>query len=342
MQQKSGKAEHPEVIVQRPKVQAMEIPLVLPASVLPLRQTTLYAQTAGYLKTWLVDIGDRVKEGQLLAEIDTPQVDQQLAQAKASMDQATANLEIAQESATRWQELLKTHAVSQQDTDQKVSTAKAKAADLAAAKANVEQFADLQRFKRIVAPFDGTITARYVEIGALISVGSSPTQIFQITQNDPMRVMVNVPQAYMRSITLNLEGALVTREYQNRRFPGTVTRTSRAIDVSSRTLLTEVTIPNRDQALLPGMYAQVEFKLKNPQPAVLIPASALIIRAAGPMVAIVDSNHQYRYRKVQLGHDFGEQLEITSGITSDDQVVITPADVLTEGMVVSPKEEKEP
>ncbi|MDD5351197.1 MAG: efflux RND transporter periplasmic adaptor subunit, partial [Chthoniobacteraceae bacterium] len=190
----AGQAER-IVIAQHPTAQPLETDLLLPATVQAARQTTLYAQTSGYLKSWLVDIGDSVKEGQLLAEIDTPQVDQQLAQAKAALDQAAANLELAQVTANRWKELVKTHAVSLQDADEKFSAEKARGADYAAAKANAAQLSDLQRFKHIVAPFDSVITARLVKIGALISVGSSPTELFHIAQTDKMRVMVNVPQA---------------------------------------------------------------------------------------------------------------------------------------------------
>ena len=339
LRRSSGNAEVRTVIAAHPTAQPAETELLLPATVRAFRQTTLYAQTEGYLKSWLVDIGDSVTEGQLLAEIDTPQVDQQLAQAKAALDQAAANLELAQENAKRSKELLKANATSSADTDTKISAEKAQAADYAAAKANVEQLTDLQRFKHIVAPFSGTITARKVEIGALISIGSSPTELFDIAQTDPMRVMVNVPQAYMRSITPNLSADLVASEYRSRRFSGTVTRTSKAIDPQSRTLLTEVTMPNQDGALLPGMYAQIRFKLKNPEPAVVVPASALVIRAAGPMVGIVDSNNRYAYRKLQLGRDLGTQVEITAGIGLEDRVVITPSDDFTEGMVFNVQEQ---
>jgi len=332
---------HPDiksVMVQRPTAQPAETDLLLPATVNAFRQTTLYAQTEGYLKSWLVDIGDSVTEGQLLAEIDTPQVDQELAQAHATMDQAAANLELAQENSKRSKDLLKANATSSADTDTKISTEKAQAATYAAAKANVEQLTDLQRFKHIVAPFSGTITVRKVEIGALISVGASPTELFDIAQTDQMRVMVNVPQAYMRSVTLNLHADLVANEYRNRLFPGTVSRTSKAIDPQSRTLLTEVTTPNKDGALLPGMYSQVRFKLTNPEPAVIIPASALVIRAAGPMVAVVDPQSRYSYRKVQLGRDLGTQVEVTSGISMEDRIVTTPSDDLTEGTPVNVQE----
>ncbi|MDD5349615.1 MAG: efflux RND transporter periplasmic adaptor subunit, partial [Chthoniobacteraceae bacterium] len=240
--------------------------------------------------------------------------------------------------ANRWKELVKTHAVSLQDADEKFSAEKARGADYAAAKANAAQLSDLQRFKHIVAPFDGVITARLVEIGALISVGSSPTELFHIAQTDKMRVMVNVPQAYMRSVVPNLAADLVAREYQNRRFPGTVTRTAKAIDPQSRTLLAEVTTPNKDGALLPGMYAQIHFKLKNAEPAVMVPASALVVRASGPMVAIVDAGGRYAYRKVQLGRDLGSRVEITSGIGMEDRVVTTPTDDLTEGAVLNVQE----
>ena len=336
----SGSSVLRSVIAAYPTLQQAETDLLLPATVHAFRQTTLFAQTAGYLKSWTADIGDSVKEGQLLAEIDTPQVDQQLAQAKATMAQASANLELAHLTANRWKELVKLHAASLQDADEKMGAEKAQAASYEAAKANVEQLTDLQRFKHIVAPFDGTITARLVEIGSLISVGSSPTELFHLAQTDRMRVMVNVPQAYMRSVTPNLSTELAADEYRNRRFAGTVTRTSKAIDAQSRTLLAEVTTPNKDGALLPGMYAQIHFKLKNPEPALMVPASALVIRATGPMVAIVDPGNRYAYRKVQLGRDLGTQVEITAGIGLEDRVVTTPSDDLTEGTPLNVQDAK--
>ena len=336
----SGETAIRTVIVAHPVAQPAETDLLLPATVQAFRQTTLYAQTAGYLKSWMVDIGDSVKAGQLLAEIDTPQVDQQLAQAKAALEQASANLELAHLTANRWKELVKAHAASLQDVDEKNGAEKAQVANYAATKANVAQLTDLQRFKHIVAPFDGTITSRLVEIGALISVGSSPTELFRIAQTDRMRVMVNVPQAYMRMVTPNLSTELVANEFRNRGFPGTVTRTAKAIDAQSRTLLAEVTTPNKDGALLPGMYAQIHFKLKNPEPSVMVPASALIIRASGPKVAVVGPNRKYAYREVRLGRDMGTQVEITAGVTLEDRVVTTPTDDLTEGTAISVQETK--
>ncbi len=322
------------VIVQHPSPKPAESELLLPADVQAFRQTTLYAQTPGYLKRWLVDLGDGVKEGQLLAEIDTPQLDQQFAQARAALEQAQANLGIAQTTAARWQDLLKTHAVAAQDADEKLSAAKAQIANVAAAQANVDALAALEAFKKIVAPFEGTITSRSVEMGSLVSVGSSPTELFKIAQTDRLRVLVNVPQAYMRSVEVSMKADLLAREYGPRVFPGAVTRTAKAIDLASRTLLTEVEMPNADGALLPGMYAQIRFHITDKLGGVLIPSSALIVRSAGPMAAVVDAQKRYAYRKISLGLDLGSQIEVTEGLKTDDLVVTAPSDDLTEGAIL--------
>ena len=328
---------HPQVrtvSVTRPIKQPVTTEILLPATAQALQQTTLYAQTAGYLKRWLVDLGDSVKKGQLLAELDTPQVDQQLAQTRASLEQAEANLKLAETTADRWKELAAAHAASRQETDEKFNAANVARASRAAARATLEQLTALEQFKKIYAPFDGTITSRTVEIGALISVGSNPTEMFRIVQADRLRFFANVPQAYMRSVQIGMKVDGITREFGSRIFPGTVTRTTKMIDPASRTLLTEIDIPNQDGSLLPGMYAQMRFKLINPEPIVLVPSSAVVVRSSGPMVAVVDDGNHYTYHKVHLGRDLGAQIEIEQGLQPTDRVVLAPMDDITEGAVV--------
>ena len=334
MRRNAAESQRRTVAVASPVQQPVTTELLLPATAQASQQTTLYAQTGGYLKRWLVDIGDQVKAGQLLAEIDTPQVDQQLAQTRAALEQADANFKLAELTAKRWRDLAKAHAAAQQDTDEKVSAANAAKASRAAAEATLQQLTALEQFKKINAPFDGTITSRNVEVGALISAGNNPTEMFRIAQTDRLRFFANVPQAYMRSIRIGMDAECVAREFGSRTFPGTVTRTSRAIDPSSRTLLTQIDIPNKDGALLPGMYAQVRFKIANPEPSLLIPSSAVVVRSTGPMVAIVDANNQYVYRKVRLARDLGAKIEIDQGLEATDRVVLAPMDDIAEGTAV--------
>lgn len=332
-------AQTKTVSVQHPVAQPAESDLLLPGSVQPFRQATLYARTSGYIKQWMVDIGDSVKEGQLLAEIDTPEVDQQLAHAKAALDQSKAAWDLAKLTLARWQEMAKSQVVSVQSTDEKVTAEKSASANFAAAKANLDQLEEMEKFKKIVAPFDGTITERMIDVGSLISSGNTPTELYRISQDNQLRVMVNVPQAYMRAIAVGMKAELVTREFGSRTFAGCVGRTSRAIDPQSRTLLTEVEVPNEDGSLVPGMYAEVRFEVANTEPAVLVPASALVIRAAGPMVIVADpATQKIAFRHVQLGHDLGSQVEVTKGVGLKDLVVTTPTDDLTDGMTVELKQ----
>jgi RND family efflux transporter MFP subunit len=307
--------------------------LTFPGNVQAFVETPIYARTAGYLTKWYVDIGGRVQAGQLLALIDTPEVDQQLRQAQAAQLQAQANLDLAKTTADRWQNLLKSDGVSQQEVDQNVSAYKARQADLEAAVANVDRLKYLQSFQRVTAPFAGVVTARNVDIGALISDGNSQ-QLFKMAQIDVLRVYVNVPEPYGNDMVAGVPAELHVAEFVNRTFDGKVVRTAGAIDPASRTLLTEVDVPNPKGEIMPGAYAEVGFHLKSGAKALVIPSNTLIFRASGSQVAVVENGHA-RLRSVTIGRDFGATLEIVSGVSDSDEIILNPSDSLSDGQPVS-------
>jgi RND family efflux transporter MFP subunit len=308
--------------------------LTLPGDVQAFVETPVYARTNGYLKRWYFDIGARVKAGDLLATIDAPEVDQQLRQAEAAQAQAEANLELAKTTAERWQNLLKSDSVSQQDVDQNNGAYRARQADVVAATANVQRLKDLQGFEQLTAPFSGVLTARSVDIGALISSGNGK-ELFRLAQIDTLRVYVHVPEGFANDMRAGTKAELRIAEFPNRTFAGAVTRASGAIDAASRTLLTEVDVPNPKNELMPGAYAQVTFHLHHDQSPLAVPANALVFRSAGPQVVIVDRANTARFRRVTIGRDFGSSLEIVSGVTPDDRVVVNPPDSLAEGTVLA-------
>jgi RND family efflux transporter MFP subunit len=307
--------------------------LTLPGNVQAYVETPIYARTDGYLKRWYVDIGGRVKAGQLLATIETPEVDQQLRQAEAAQLQAQANLDLAKTTADRWQLLLKSDGVSQQEVDQNEAAYKARQADFNAALANVERLKYMQSFQQVTAPFAGVITARDVDIGALISNGNAK-QLFRLAQIDTLRVYVNVPESYGNDIHLGMAADLHISQFPNRTFAGKVAHTSGAIDTASRTLLVEVQVPNTSGELLPGSYAEVEFHLKAGTPPLVIPSNTLIFRASGPQVAVVDDAGNARLKSVTIGRDLGTSLEIISGLQPADAVVVNPPDSIADGTPV--------
>ncbi len=326
--------------------------LTLPGNIQAFQDTLIYARTTGYLRRWLAEIGDRVQEGQLLAEIESPEVDQELrqaqanlAQARAALLQAQANLELARISALRWKNLVQLHAVSQQEADVQQSTFEARKADVQATQAtinsnqaNVQRLLELQGFERVVAPFAGVITARNAEVGALITAGGSSTsqELFRIAQIDPLRIYVNVPQTFVTAIQVGQPAGIVVRELPQQPFPGTVTRTANALDPASRTLLTEVQLSNPEGRLLPGMYVQVQFASARPNPPLLVPANALVVRADGPQVALVSAEHTVHYQKIEVGRDDGNEVEVTAGLGDNDVVVANPTDDVREGIMVQP------
>ncbi len=320
------------VVHPSPAISANDI--VLPGNVQAFLETPIYARTNGYLRKWYVDIGGRVKEGQLLAEIDTPEIDQELRQAQAAELQAQANLDLAKTTADRWQLLLKSDGVSQQEVDQNVSAYHAREADVLAAKANVQRLKDLQSFQRVVAPFDGIVTARTVDVGALIANGNS-VQLFRMAQTNILRIYVSVPQSYSRAMVPGVQATLNIPEFPHAEFPGKVIRTSGAIDPTSRTLLTEVQIPNPTGQILPGAYATVHFKVTLVEPPLSIPPNALLFRSQGPQVAVVTPQGKIHLQNVTMGRDLGTSLEVLDGVKAGDNVVVNPPDSIAEGAEVT-------
>ncbi len=335
----------PTVAVIKPKLGSEAQEIVLPGNMEPFIDTPIYARTNGYLKRWTVDIGARVKEGDLLAEIDTPEVDDQLRQARADVQTAMANYEIAKRTSDRWQELVKTGTVSKQQADQMYSEMQARKAALDSANFNVARLEKMQSFKKIYAPFDGVITARKTDVGALLDAGSQGAgrELFHIASTKKLRVYVNVPQLYSRDVADGMEADLTLAEYPGRHFTGKVVRNTKAIDVASRTLLTEVDVDNASGELLPGSYTQVHLKLKATERALVLPVNAMLFRAEGMQVAVVTPDQRVALKNVQLGRDFGTQVEILSGLDANDQVIVNPSDSLVAGTqvrVVKPAESK--
>jgi RND family efflux transporter MFP subunit len=307
----------------------------LPGTLLPYQETPIYARTNGYVKRWHVDIGAKVANGELLAEIETPEVDRELKQAVANLAQVRAHLELDRTSAERWQTLLTRKGVSQQEVDEKVGAYQARKADYAAAEANVQRLEEMKLFQRVAAPFSGTITARNVEVGQLINAGANdPARwMYKLAKTGTLRLYVNVPQNSMRLIQPGASVDVILQEFPGKAFPGKVARTAGALDAQSKTLLTEVQVPNDKDELLAGMYAQVRFKVNQAQPTIILPSNTLIMRADGPQVAAVASDVVHM-RKVTLGRDFGQQIEIIAGLDEKEQVVTNPPDFLREGVVV--------
>lgn len=309
--------------------------LTLPGTLLPFQETPIYARTNGYVKRWKVDIGDKVREGDLLAEVETPEVDRELKQAVANVAQVKAHLDLDRTTADRWQALLGRKAVSQQEVDEKLGAYAARKADYDAAEANVQRLEEMKLFQRVLAPFSGIITARNVEVGQLINGGSNDPNrwMYKLAKTGTLRLYVNVPQNATRLITPQMTVDVILQEFPGKAFPGKVARTAGALDAGSKTLLTEVQVPNEKSELLAGMYAQVRFKAVQSAPNILLPSNTLIVRADGPQVASVVDNTVH-IRKVTLGRDFGQQIEIIAGLNEKDLVVTNPPDFLREGVAV--------
>ncbi|HTO45630.1 MAG TPA: efflux RND transporter periplasmic adaptor subunit [Burkholderiales bacterium] len=327
----------PTVSVIRPKTGDASQELVLPGNMQPFVDTPIYARTNGYLKRWTADIGAHVKTGQLLAEIDTPEVDDQLHQARADLATAEANYKLAEKTAARWQALLKTESVSQQEADQTQGDMEAKKAALESARFNVSRLEKMQAFKRIYAPFDGVITARNTDVGALIDAGSGGgpgKELFHLASTQKLRVYINVPQFYSRDAAPGVEAGLTLTEFPGRVFKGTLVRTTQAIDAASRTMLAEVAVDNPTGELLPGSYAQVHLKLHSSNTAFIVPVNTLIFRSDGIQVAVVQPDQRVALKKILVGRDFGTEVEVMSGIEKEDAVVLNPADSLASGAQV--------
>ena len=327
----------PSVSVVRPTRAAPAQEIILPGNIQPFISSPIFARTNGYLKKWYFDMGAHVKAGQLLAVIETPEVDQQLAQARATLNTAKANLELSRITMVRYQGLLTKHAVAQQDVDNAVGSYNANKAIVEADQATVQQYEALVSFERVYAPFDGIITARNTDIGDLINSGSSSvarTDLFHVSQTGTLRVYVNVPQEYSQGVKPGQTSAdIVLAEFPGKRFPGNLVRTADAINMTTRTLMVEVDVPNPTGSLLAGAYAEVHLKIPAQSATFLIPVSALIFRTDALQVGVVKDG-KVTITNVTPGRDFGASIEIVSGLNADDQVVMNPPDSLVTGQQV--------
>jgi len=336
LRQETQELAIPSVAVAHPKMGAMKDEIVLPGNVQAFTDAPIYARTSGYLKRWYFDIGAHVKAGQLLADIETPEIDKQLEQARADVKTAETNLKLAEITTNRYQALLQQDAIARQDADQAAASFRANQTMVDSARANVKRLEDMVSFEKIYAPFDGVITARKTDIGALINAGSGTTgqELFHMAAIDTLRVYVNVPQVYSRSAVPGVMADLTLTEFPGRRFPGKLVRTSDSIDSTTRTLLAEVDVENKSGTLLPGAYAEVHLKLGAKNPAFIIPVTALIFRSDGMRVGVVRDG-KTDLIPVVLGHDFGTEIEVASGITDQDSVIVNPPDSLTSGVAVN-------
>jgi RND family efflux transporter MFP subunit len=323
----------PSVAVVWPKPSVAAEGLVLPAEVRPWLEAPIYSRANGYLKRWLVDIGARVEAGQLLAEVDTPELDQQLEQARAQLAESEAALALAKTTAARWAELLKTASVSEQENAEKQADYKLKTATVEADRANVHRLEELQSFERILAPFAGTITARNTDVGDLITAGSG-RELFHLAQTQTLRVYVRVPQSIARGISTGQLAELLIPEMPGKKFSATVTSTSGAMSTDSRTLLTELQVDNSKEEILPGSYAQVRFLDPRVNTVLTVPSNTLLFRAEGLQVGVVGNDSKVDLRSVQIGRDFGETVEVLAGVTPADRVIINPSDSLVSGITV--------
>jgi RND family efflux transporter MFP subunit len=326
----------PSVSVVSPKRSAPAQEIVLPGNVQPFISSPIYARTNGYVKNWYADIGAHVRKGQLLAVIETPEVDQQLAQSRSNLATAQANLKLAEITKNRYQGLLATHAVAQQDVDNAIGTYDANKTIVEADQANVKQLETLQSFEKVYAPFDGIITARNTDIGTLINSGNSgnvKTDLFHISQPGKLRVYVNVPEQYSKAATPGLTASLTLAEFPGRQFQGKLVRTSEAINFSTRTLTAEIDVDNPTGELLTGSYTEVHLKVPGQASSYLVPVSTLVFRSQGLQVAVVKDGSA-ALTPVTPGRDFGDQIEIVSGLKGDESVIVTPPDSLVSGQKV--------
>ncbi len=330
----------PSVAVIHPKRGALKDEIALPGNIMAFVEAPIYARTSGYLKKWYADIGTHVKAGQLIAEIESPEVDQQLDQARATLNQAQANLKLAEVTLARYQSLLKLEAIAKQDVDNAEGTEEADKATVASNVANVRRLEQLVSFEKVFAPFDGVITIRNTDIGALINAGNGGTaqELFHISTTNKLRIFVSVPQMYSRAAVPGVPATITLAESPGRKFPGKVARTAEAIDPATRTQLTEVDLDNPSGQLMPGSYAEVHLRLPSESAALILPVTALIFRAEGLQVAVVRGGNKAELVRITLGRDFGTEVEVTSGITEQDSVVVNPPDSLTSGAAVRVEE----
>jgi RND family efflux transporter MFP subunit len=308
--------------------------VVLPGSVQAFYEAPIFARTSGYLKVWYTDIGAAVRRGQVLAEIDAPEVDQQLRQARADLGSAQANYDLAHTTNERWKGLLATESVSQQDADQRAGDAAAKAAAQRSAAANLARLRELESFKRVLAPFDGVVTQRNTDVGALINAGQGGAALFRVADTHRLRIYVSVPQAYAAAIQAGLPAQLLFAERPGKHYAATVASSARALDANSRTLQVELQIDNAHGELLPGSYAEVHFALGGNVSSLRVPVNTVLFRAAGLQVATLDEHQHVHLKTITAGRDFGTEIEVLSGIEPADVLVVNPPDSIADGTEV--------
>ncbi|MGH7942019.1 MAG: efflux RND transporter periplasmic adaptor subunit [Limisphaerales bacterium] len=323
----------PIVSVISPAPEKSSFGTPLPANVEAFIQASINARASGYLKDWFVDIGDRVTNGQVLAEIETPELDEQIAQAKAQLDQARASLNLAKITADRWNTLLKTASVSEQDAAEKQSDYILQQANVEAARANLQRLEDMKGFDRVTAPFTGVITTRNTDIGQLITAGSGPP-LFGMAQTDPLRVYVQVPQQYVHDVSLGQKAQLTFLEMPGRGFEATVTQIAGGVDPDTRSLQVELQVPNPKGEIFAGSYAQVRFSQAAGPAALTISDNAIIFQAGGTQVALVGPDNKVRLRDIKVGRDFGDVIEVLDGLKATDRVINNPPDAIANGMTV--------
>ena len=320
-----------------PKAGGGGLPLTLPGTLQGINEATVYARSNGYILRWNKDIGSSVKKGELLAEITAPEIDQELSQAVAAQQQAASSESLARSTAERWKSLREKDAVTQQDFDERQSTYLQAQANLASAQANAARLRNLQGFNKVLAPFDGVITSRNIDVGDLVDAGNGGVAkaLFTIAQLDPLRLYVFVPQVYASQVKVGDVVTVNLAEHQGEQYEGTIARTARAIDTATRTMQVEIRVPNPKGALIAGSFVQVMLPIRQDGSALIVPTNVLLFRADGPRVAIVDGQGHVRLSTVKLGTDFGSTVAVLSGVGADDRLVLNPADSLTDGDVVT-------
>ena len=352
LKERTQKMAEPTVLVVKPQRGDLQVHLNLPGTVNALIESSVYAQVSGYIKAWHADIGAPVKNGQVLADIDTPVTDQQLRQAAESVKQAQANLDLAKVTAARYNELFSTHAVSQQDVDNQNAGVKVQEANLSAAQAFESGIQKTEEFKQVRAPFDGIVTARRIDVGDYVSAtgqtsstcsnpsnGAPNQELFRVAQTNTLRVYVNVPEHYADETVPGTKAHIILASNPHQPAIGTLVRTAKAIDPTSLTLLCEVDVPNEDGKLLPGGYAQVHFDIATNHPPLVIPGNALIFRQQGPQVGVVGDDGIVKLKDIKISRDLGTKLEIGEGLDENDQVIVNPSDSLTDGQKVQVKQQ---
>jgi len=332
----------PTVAVIAPERGAPQQEIVLPGTMQAYTDAGIYARVPGYLHKWYVDLGARVSAGQLMADIEAPEIDQQLDQARADLATAEANARLAQSTAERYRDLITTDSVSKQDLDNANGSLEAKTTAVNSAKANVKRLEQLHGFGTITAPFDGVITVRNVDVGALIDSGSNAKELFHEAAVHRLRLFVNVPEIYSRAAVAGMTADLTLSEFPGRTFAGTLARTAQAIDVASRTLLTEIDVENAKGELLPGSYAEVHLKVSTDAATFKLPVNAVMFRTEGVQVALVDGNGRVTLHPITLGRDYGNAVEVVAGLTGSERIIVNPPDSIENGEIVRVGESAQP